>query len=242
MTFYLYSVFGAFLVATSVVSTRVSAQVLESTYLDKERIVSSPIAIGPGEQKAIDLPMTRYLEKLELSAFGVGREAMFEVMVNGVVKGTIHVPGQDPDYVVTIAESSMQVVFRHLSGTTVQIKSVDAYYSQNSDGTNLPDNQREVAARISRDIIEKTAAFQPHIPAAEFKKQILPIKIAAGHAYAVATASGDLSLRLRDGLQLLIMQFDQGKQYIDALMADDSLFDLCVQTLELNYELKDLMD
>jgi hypothetical protein len=242
MTLFLNSVIVGALAATSALSTGVSAQGLESTYLDKERIVSSALAIGPGEQKAIDLPMTRYVEKLELSAFGVGREAMFEVVVNGVIKGTIHVPGQDPDYVVTIAESSKQIIFRHLSGASVQIKSVDAYYSQNSGGTTLPDNQREVAARISRDIIEKTTAFQAHIPAAEFKKQILPIKIAAGHAYAIATASGDLSMRLRDSLEVLVVQFDQGKQYIDSLMADDSLFDLCVQALELNYELKDLMD
>ena len=72
--------------------------------------LKSPITLL-GETKSIYLGETREIKKLIISAEGIRKDAMFNVVVNGEVKGTIYVPGRDPSYHVTIEDSASQIEF-----------------------------------------------------------------------------------------------------------------------------------
>lgn len=62
-----------------------------------------------GTTDSIYLPETTDIKKLIISAEGVRNDAMFDVVVNGEVKGTIYVPGRDPSYHVTIEDTASQI-------------------------------------------------------------------------------------------------------------------------------------
>jgi hypothetical protein len=44
---------------------------------------------------------------------------MFDVVVNGDVKGTVYVPGRDPSYFVTIEDSADSIELVSRGGTTI---------------------------------------------------------------------------------------------------------------------------
>jgi hypothetical protein len=211
------------------------------TYLDYEELLSQPVTLDPGQARTIQLPLTRHVEKIVISAYGIGQDAMFEVLVDHTVKGTIYVPGQDPSYTVTIAETTRLLTIQHTSGAKVRVTSIVAHYVQNG-GHDLPGDESNVAAHLSREIIEAMAAFQVSVKAEDFKRYILPIKTAAGHSYAIATASGDLSRRLLDSLEILETQFIVAQHFFEQSMADEVLFEQCVRALTLRHQLREILD
>ena len=218
------------------------ADTVPESYLDSEIILSSSITVTRNTEKNISLSMTRNVQKIEIDALGIGADAMFEVVVNGEIKGTVYVPGQDPRYVVTVADQTRYILIRHLSGASVRINQIKAFYNQSNGGT-LPPPARNQAASITRDIMRTISKFQTSLPADEFNTHLLPVKVGAGHSYAIATASGDLSRRLRESLLLLSDEFSRARPLIDEVMGNnDDLFDVCVETLVLDYSLKDLLD
>lgn len=58
-----------------------------------------------------------YIKKIIISAEGVYRDATFDVVVNGDIKGTIYVPDRDPAYFVTIEDSASSIEFVSRSGS-----------------------------------------------------------------------------------------------------------------------------
>lgn len=211
----------------------------QESYLDSEQLIQQPLIIDVGSTKTLEMNMRRHVRFVELDAFGVGGEGMFEVLVNGQVKGTIHVPGQDPKYVVTIADDARTFTLRHLSGKKATINSFKVFFA--NSGSDLPPNHHD-AANLSRDIINKMSEFQAHISVDDFKQHVLPIKVAAGHSYAIASASGDLSKRLAEALSVLQFQFHDAKPFFDSCLGREELFDLGVQALELMYQLDEMLD
>jgi hypothetical protein len=210
-------------------------------YLDAIQLVSQPVTIERGSTLNVAMPMLRLVDHVEIDAFGVGGEGMFEVVVGGQVKGTVHVPGQDPKYIVTIADSTRSFNLVHASGQRIRISSFKVFFASVGGETHIPPSHQD-AAIVCRDIINKMSQFQSHISANDFQDHILPIKVAAGHCYAIATASGDLSKRLAEAIGVLQIQFHDAKGYFDASMAHDELFDLSVQALELMYKLDDMIN
>jgi hypothetical protein len=185
--------------------------------------------------------LIRQVDHVEIDAIGIGGEGMFEVIVNGLVKGTIHVPGHDPKYIVTIADETRTFTLRHISGNKANISSFKVFFESSHGGSHLPANHQD-AANVSRKIIRKMSDLQPKVTASEFQTYLLPIKIAAGHSYAIATASGDLSKRLADSLIILQTQFHSAKAFFDSCLSNDQLFDLSVESLELMYSLDEMID
>jgi hypothetical protein len=213
----------------------------QESYLDVIDMVREPLTLERGATTTLPLNMLRHVNYLEIDAYGVGGEGMFEVIVNGQVKGTIHVPGQDPKYVVTIADQTRNLVLRHISGQKARVTALKVYFTASDNHSHLPPSQQD-AAMLSRDIINKMSQFQALISVDDFQAHVLPIKIAAGHSYAIATASGDLSKRLAEALGILQVQFRESKSFFDACMSQDRLFDLSVQALELKYRLDEMVD
>lgn len=76
---------------------------------------------GTTQQVRLNNPTA--IKKLIVSAEGIRNDAMFDVVVNGDVKGTIYVPGRDPSYYVTINEfaSSIEFVSRNGNATISRV-------------------------------------------------------------------------------------------------------------------------
>ncbi|AUN99015.1 hypothetical protein DOM21_05870 [Bacteriovorax stolpii] len=74
----------------------------------------SSITLYSGTTQQVRLNSGRYIKKLIISAEGIRNDAMFDVVVNGDVKGTIYVPGRDPSYFVTVEDyaDSIELVSR----------------------------------------------------------------------------------------------------------------------------------
>ncbi len=85
--------------------------------------ISTQIRLDAGTTQQVRLGSTQYVKKLIISAEGIRNDAMFDVVVNGDVKGTIYVPGRDPSYFVTIedATSSIELVSRNGSALITRI-------------------------------------------------------------------------------------------------------------------------
>lgn len=72
-----------------------------------------------GTTQQVRLREMKFIKKLIISAEGVRNDAMFDVVVNGDVKGTIYVPGRDPSYIVTIQDSADSIEFVSRNGTSI---------------------------------------------------------------------------------------------------------------------------
>jgi hypothetical protein len=223
-----------------------SAQTSEEQF-EQIQVISSPISLLPGETKTLSLDRWRYVQKLSISAAGRRDEAMFEVIVNDDVKGTIHVPGRDPDYIVTVAETTRSVQLRHLSGGTVAISALTATVSNREfpdhGGTGpMDEHSRGLAADVSYRVIQNIKALEISTSTPDIQRYLIPVKSAAGRAYASATASGDLSRRVRDRLIVLLAQMDSANPLIDRALENEESFDAAVDFLSLKESLSDLLD
>ena len=210
-------------------------------------VIDNTISLLPGETKSLSLDRWRYVQKISISAAGRRDEAMFEVIVNDDIKGTIHVPGRDPDYIVTIAETTKSVQLRHLAGSTIAISALTALVSNHEfpeHGGNGPmdTHSRGIAADISNRIIQNVKALEVNTTPADAERYLIPIKSAAGRAYASAMASGDLSRRVRDRLFVLLAQMDGANSFIDSVLENNESFDDAVNFLSLKERLTDLVD
>ena len=74
------------------------------------------IILENGTARTIRLPRRQFVKNLIISAEGIRRNALFEVVINGKVKGTIHVPGVDPTYFVTVQEETASIEFISRTG------------------------------------------------------------------------------------------------------------------------------
>jgi phosphotransferase system HPr-like phosphotransfer protein len=81
--------------------------------------ISGPFTLQSGTTQQVRLNGTRYIKKLIISAEGIRSDAMFDVVVNGDVKGTVYVPGRDPSYFVTIEDSADSIEFVSRNGTAI---------------------------------------------------------------------------------------------------------------------------
>lgn len=81
--------------------------------------IQSPLTLTNGTTQQVRLNGTRYIKKLIISAEGLRNDAMFDVVVNGDVKGTVYVPGRDPSYFVTIEDSADSIEFVSRNGTAI---------------------------------------------------------------------------------------------------------------------------
>ncbi len=212
-----------------------------------ELLNQSSIRLRAHQSKTFSLDGWRHVKKLVISAEGVRNDAMFEILANDDVKGTIYVPGRDPEYTVTIGEAARNVRFKHISGSDVRVFSVVAYVSHEIHGSHdhggsIGHGGRAAAANISRQFIRSIKEIEDYATAAEFSAYLLPIKVAAGRAYASAIASGDLSRRVQGRLVSLAHQVAYADPYIEELTSTESTFELAIELLTLKERLRELLD
>ncbi len=81
--------------------------------------ISYTIRLESGTTQQVRLQGGQYIKKLIISAEGLRADAMFDVVVNGDVKGTVYVPGRDPSYFVTIEDSADSIELVSRGGTAL---------------------------------------------------------------------------------------------------------------------------
>jgi hypothetical protein len=77
------------------------------------------IRLESGTTQQVRLNGEQFIKKLIISAEGLRNDAMFDVVVNGDVKGTVYVPGRDPSYFVTIEDSADSIELVSRGGTAI---------------------------------------------------------------------------------------------------------------------------
>lgn len=217
-------------------------------------LTTSSFNLSDGETKSVYLDARRQIKKLIIQAEGVRNDGTFEVLVNGDVKGTVYVPGRDPSYIVTVAETASSVQFRHRSGATVLIREVKAVQSNRivndpcrrdtcwDDDSDLSWEARNQAAKIAARAIELVDALDSYTNYKDYGDYLLPIKKSAGVAYAKANARGSMSSKTRTALRNLQYQIEYAAEYIDDTFERSKAFDLAVELLNLKEQIDRALD
>lgn len=81
--------------------------------------IGGAFTLYSGSTQQVRLDGAKFVKKLIISAEGIRSDAMFDVMVNGDVKGTVYVPGRDPSYIVTVGEYTDSIEFISRNGTAI---------------------------------------------------------------------------------------------------------------------------
>ncbi|MDO9180976.1 MAG: hypothetical protein Q7U04_01145 [Bacteriovorax sp.] len=209
-----------------------------------EEGLQNPVILNQGQSYFLNLSKSYYIDHLVISAEGIADDSMLEVLVDDEVRGTIYAPGIDPQYVVTIKEVNHRIEFRHRSGAKMRILGVKIFHSENGFDPNtrgLPVS-KYYAANFANQVILLTKTLETILPFEDFKKNLLPTKIAAGQLFAIADARGDISVKTLEKFQALYFTMNMANGYVDELLSSNSTFDLAVKFLEMKEEIKDQLD
>jgi hypothetical protein len=239
--------FSLFMSSILFAGTQASAQISNSSLNNYQTvIVGSSTVIGNSETKSFPLKEAHYIKNLIIQAEGVGSDSMVEVMVNGEVKGTIHAPGRDPSYVVTIEDVTRSIEIRHVgAGGPMRIVQIMAtmsqWYSNTPVSGGLNGDRNQVIALASRTLNLMTVLQRMATPS-EFQTYLFPIKKSAGWVHIMSSAHGNLSKETIVKLVAMMDQIDFARPYLNQLMQKDEAFDAVVELLTVRETLADWLD
>ncbi len=205
----------------------------------------SDIFIRPGETKSFSLGNWRFVKKVFIQA-EANQQATIEVLVNGDVKGTVLVPGNDPSYVVTLGESLQSLELRHVQGGGVRISSILALQSEEEfveEEFDLPFNaeHRNEASDLAIATIRLVDQLEPFTNHSDYGVYLLPIKKAAARTYAKSIARGVLSREVRNSLYGLKAEITLARAYISDTFERDAAFALSVELLAMREKLDHIL-
>ncbi len=233
--------------------------------LETYEISDSDFQLDPGETKYLPMTGWRYVKKLFIRAEGATNiDGTFEVIANGDTKGTVYVPGKDPSYIVTIGEVVRSIELRHVSGGAVRVHNIKGAMSRRIQNFRPIDDEffdeddsiccgntvdtvddfptSNLSSKLARKAIELIDKLEGFASYEEYGQYLLPIKKAAGRAYANATARGDLSIVTRRSLLVLKRQIEFACPYLEEAFERDHVFNLSVELMSLGERIDDLLD
>lgn len=209
--------------------------------------VAEGLYLNAGELKSVQLDNWKYIEKIYVQAEGANRDATFEVIANGEVKGTIFVPGRDPSYVVTIRDTVNSLQLRHVSGGNVRVNSIvaevtyEARHGLNPRKSFLGYIAYNKAMEIASHTISVVNSFEDFVDYETFGKYLLPIKKSAARLYAKAAVRGDLSAQTVESLATLHAQIEVACQFIDQELSQNATFELGTELLSIQEEIGNIL-
>jgi hypothetical protein len=211
-------------------------------------LIDSSITVQSGGLQSLNLKSVVHIQKLLIQAESGGRgDALFDVIVNGDVKGTIHVPGHDPTYVVNVNQAASSIQFRMLQGHEATIRRVMAVVTQNPSRAQFANGpialaDLNVITSIALRAIEITHQIENHATPLEMNGYVLPMRASAGRLYAVAAGRGPYSSHVYNAALDFLLRVDAAKPFIDGLMQRSAAFEVMVELLSLRAGLDDLID
>lgn len=82
-------------------------------------LLTSSYTMAQGSSPVFKLGRKTYVENIIIDTEGMRTDARYQVVVNGKVKGTIHVPNRDPSYWVTVRETTSEIKLVSETGSAV---------------------------------------------------------------------------------------------------------------------------
>jgi hypothetical protein len=193
-----------------------------------------------------DEPQYCRIRKVFVQATGVGSEAMAEVIVGGDIKGTIHVPGQDPNYVVTVEARGSSIEIRGIKGN-MRVEQIHAVLEDCSgEAPHLGERHsyrwiRGEASKLSSEALRDFDVIEKFASAEDQKAHVLPLKKLAAKAYASSLARGDLSAKVQKELRKLYDGLRAEEAFLEKLYEIDDLFEVLVDLKRIEGRLEDIL-
>ena len=204
------------------------------------------LTLNDSQTKSLSLGQARYIRNLVISAEGVGDDSQIEVMVNGIVKGTIYAPGRDPSYIVTVTETASSIQFRHRSGGSMRLHDVLATVSNwqghqqpEGDSPSLEEDSMRSLAQRTLSVLENLQEF---ISPADEALYFSPIKRQAGIVLAYAGAKGEHSNKAMVATKALQYQIAFARNFIEDLMESEATFNDAVELINIQESIGDMLD
>ena len=224
-------------------------------------VPKSYFRLDPGQVVRLELAGGwRYVENLFVQAQATSTDYVdgeFEVWVNGKAKGTIHVPGRDPNFVVTVRETTGSIELRHVGGGSVNILNIKANQSvRGADSTQYTDScdyqqdigepvelpSNNVAAFLANRARELVDQLKDDVdPETEYVPYLLPIRTVAGKTWSIADSDSDLAPTTHDALVALDKQIIYADPLLSKLLqrSNSVTYDRTVRLLEIRRKIED---
>jgi hypothetical protein len=217
-----------------------------STEMSFQTVSLGSVTLRDSQTKSLSLGKVRFIRNLVISAEGFGSGSMVEVMVNGLVKGTLYAPGRDPSFVVTIGEVAGSIEFRHRSGEAMRLNDVLATVST-GQGSSQPAGQPTVEAdgdlqALAQKTLNVLESLRGFISPADEAMYFTPIRQQAGLVLAYAGARGEHSNKAIVAAKALQYQIAFARNYLEDLMQNEATFDFAVELIHIQESIDDLLN
>ena len=178
---------------------------------------------------SLSLGDTYFVENIHVKAQSANRwDSQGQVMVNGKVKGTVYVPGVDPDFTVTVRENTSTVEFR-TDKNSIRYLQVIAWVRP----IERPRYHRHYGhaynsqiAKFSNHVLALVDALIPYTNPQDQIDFLMPLRKAAIQALAIAEARGDASGSARPHFYALLEKLDHADSYLDEQAEITAIYEL----------------
>lgn len=225
-----------------------STSLLAATKTETINLIDNTFYLSEGQTKSVRLPERkhRFVKNIVIQA-EARIDGTFQIIANGVVKGTVYVPGRDPSYIVTIEESVSSLEFQHIRGGTASILSVKAVLkddkkeetTEGSETTATTEGPGKSAISIANRVIAICDDLGRHLdPKTELVQYVLPIKNKAIRLRSAAMADGDdLSREIIRRLEDLHKEIKLADALFDSLLNKKSTEAIAERMLKITREI-----
>ena len=203
--------------------------------------ISAGFVVRSAETQTLKLPAGRFVRNLTVQADGGSSgDAMIDVVVNGETKGSLYVPGRDPNYVVTVGEAASSIQFRHRSGGWARIVAATVVLSVATETpAPLPPMPTVPAPLASAPTIQSLAnravvvvdRLKPYVSLDDDALYLTPLRRKAGIVTVMLTSRGPFHEQTMLALQGLVEQIDFSRPLIDRMLSEPGFFDLAIELL-----------
>lgn len=187
--------------------------------------LSSGFWLSPGQTKSVSVHHG-YVETITVQAEGQYQDSMVEVWANGKPKGSLYVPGRDPNYVVTIRESISSLEFRSAAGGSVHIIQVVGMGVQGSSheyrpslGSGYNSNEATAVASAVKSLVNE---MKKSLTPKQQDQYIMPIRKSATELYAIASSNSQYGVKVHQALTKLLNQLNNAQAVLDSQLETDN--------------------
>lgn len=221
----------------------------ESTSNSTVTLRQYSMAVRAGATESVRLCRKLRVHKLYIQAEGYWHDAYAQVIVNGSVKGTLYVPGNDPHYVVTVEDETSSIEFAAIQ-SSFKVLSLKAVVSEAYGYAPSPVQPPQQFAmpvhtemgKISARVIWLVNQLENYTNYKTYGQYLLPIRKAGAVALATAEARGDASLSARATYEDLLTTMDAAAPYISNAFEIDYALNLAVELMSKRELIRRLLE
>jgi len=217
------------------------ADLNDSEYRQTINLLTRPQIVSEGETLTLKFTNSYFVHKLLIQAqSGNSSDTYAEVSVGGDIKGTLYLPGQDPHYVVTIAENTDSIEFTTIDNT-LKLISIKAIVSVSGSIPDFPIHSASKMAHYSSICLKLINELDNYSSYEDFGSYLLPLRKAAAKSLAYADARGDLSTIGRPYYEALLDTLDGSQTYFERMMEISSAYEIVINLMTAREKIRHLL-